>query len=577
MGIGPAIFSSAGQRSEHYVPGAYSRSASIVSGGGGVSAGNGVIMGRSTGGKPQTLLEFSTLAEAAEVLYDGELLNAVAHAFFPGGDYAPQKIQAMVVNPSTQSARILKSGANEEIRVKSVNYGTPMNQIKLRFTAGTNPGTHKVTIQYQDQEEVIDNIRRQSFTLSYIGDGSNAVVDIDNNSFKVTVSGEPGDSLDLAFEDFKTIDELVTRINTNPAYNAIQIEAEPNVPSNQLDAVTGGDIKTSALTLKSDFYALLSALESSYFIGRGNAEKISLAANKVPDYDDDFIYFQGAIAGTYNVGNWTDALKQLEAEDVQIISTPSTDNAVHTLIANHCIAMSNIQNRKERTAFVGGPLGETVEEALEKAKAFGVKNVSYCYPSIIASSPITGESETLAASYFACKCLGMETCVAVNEPLTWKSVKVLAFYKKLRTTEMEKLIKGGVLCGGTTDDNRLAIIRAMTTFQGNVLQECERSMVREDFYMNRDLRQRYSRGVGRPGIGKGGSEEEVLKQASLDWKGEGMIVPADGGDLYWGLIIRKDGDKTYITFNRNLTAPQNFFFITANNYVYVSQPTTVAA
>jgi hypothetical protein len=37
--------------------------------------------------------------------------------------------------------------------------------------------------------------------------------------------------------------------------------------------------------------------------------------------------------------------------------------------------------------------------------------------------------------------------------------------------------------------------------------------------------------------------------------------------------VRKSGDKTYISFHRNLTAPQNFFFITAYNHIYESATT----
>jgi len=84
----------------------------------------------------------------------------------------------------------------------------------------------------------------------------------------------------------------------------------------------------------------------------------------------------------------------------------------------------------------------------------------------------------------------------------------------------------------------------------------------------------YSRGVGRPGIDKGGDAMQTLLDAARAWKGEGLIVPTDEGKNVWGVVIRKSGDKTYITFSRNLTAPQNFFFITALNYIYES-PTTV--
>jgi hypothetical protein len=165
--------------------------------------------------------------------------------------------------------------------------------------------------------------------------------------------------------------------------------------------------------------------------------------------------------------------------------------------------------------------------------------------------------------------LGMECTVSVNEPLTWKNLSVNKFLVKLKIPEMEKLIKGGVLCCGTTDDNRLAVIRAMTAYQGgSQLQLVERSMVREDLYMNRDLRNKFSASVGRPGLDKGGAAAEILQSTARMWKTDGLIVPNDKGENVWGVVVRKSGDKTYIEFNRNLTAPQNFFFITAYNYVY---------
>jgi hypothetical protein len=135
---------------------------------------------------------------------------------------------------------------------------------------------------------------------------------------------------------------------------------------------------------------------------------------------------------------------------------------------------------------------------------------------------------------------------------------------------MEKLIIGGVLCGGITDENRLAVIRAMTTYQGRQLQLVERSMVREDLYMNRDIRLRFSAGVGRPGLDKGSVAERVLQDAAQEWKGEGLIIPTDDGKNIWGVRVRKSGDKTIVSFNRNLAAPQNFFFVTAYNYIYES-------
>ena len=718
MGVGPAVFQSAGQRSEHYVPGAYSRSAAI-GGGGGISAGNGVILGKSTMGAPRVLNVFSTPQEAKEILGDGELLKAVAHAFNPSPDYSPQAIRAVVVNGNTQAGRILKSGGLEILKLKSAMFGVPANRLKMRLSNGTNPGTKKVSFEHEEASQTIDNIGKKSIQVQYTGDGAAAVLDVNNTGLSVEITRDDGNptldiagfnglrageikefsiaatnptgqeiivvadinlsgvdlpllkleykdpeagntwvevdtsqpfrgpagfvlqngtlhfrltplagaegsvlsyslklrqviggsatnnviaqtttghieiaaadkpysgynipaydsasgSLFLAFDDFPTIETLVARLNAAGEFAAVQLETESNIPASELDAVSAMDIKTDPKILKSDFYALFHALENSFYTGAGNVAKIEGASNLMPDNDSDFAYFDGASAGTYTVEDWNAALAALEAENVQIISTPATSQEVHTLISNHCTLMSNVVNRKERTALLGGPIGETLAQAIERAVALNSKYVSPVYPAINANSPLTGAAEDLPASYFACKLLGMECAVAVNEPLTWKNVSVNKFLVKLKTSEMEKLIIGGVLCGGVTDDNRLAVIRAMTAYQGNQLQLVERSMVREDLYMNRDIRNQYSTGVGRPGVDKGGDAEKTLVIAAAGWKAEGLIVPNDEGNNVWAVVVRKSGDKTYITFNRNLTAPQNFFFITANNYVYESKTT----
>jgi hypothetical protein len=682
--------------------------------GGGVSANNGAILGRSKGGEPYKLFVFATLDEARETLIDGELLKGVSHAFNPSPEYAPQAIRAMVVNGNTQAQGVLKAGSLEVLRLKTASYGIIANSIARQIVSGTNPGTKKILFFSGEFEDKIDNIGKKSIQLQYTGSGTSAVLDInavglsvevassnaipsldidglnglrvgEAKSFGVTAANPAGAAIDviaridisgvdpalisleyrdmdagdvwvdidpaqdfrgpngfalqngtlqfrltplagsegsvleygitlfqvvtgavtsnviaqttkgqveivpaekpysgynipaydvnsgslfIPFADFQTIEEVVQRLNSTGEFAAVQLEEEANIPSNELDAADSVDVKNSARTLTSNFYALIHALENSEWIGKGNVEKVDGAPNKMPDSDADPVFFEGASAGTYTISDWNKALSALETENVQIISSPVTDHAAHVLIANHCAAMSNVQNRKERTAFLGGAIGETVDEAVSFAGVLNSKFVSYCYPSITALSPFTSAAEDLPASYLACKLLGMECTVAVNEPLTWKSVSVLKFLKKLKIPEMEKLIIGGVLCGGITDDNRFAVIRAMTTHQGNQLQLAERSMVREDLYMNRDIRRLYSGGVGRPMVDKGGDAEQTIQDAARTWRGEGLIVPDDSGNNVWGVRVSKSGDKTYLSFNRNLTAPQNFFFITAYNYVY---------
>jgi hypothetical protein len=264
---------------------------------------------------------FSTVQEAMEILGDGELLRAVAHAFNPSPDYSPQAIRAMVVNGNTQASRVLKSGENTILNLKSSIYGVPANQLKMQLSAGTNPGTKKVVFTLKDQTEKLDNIGKKSISVQYTGAGSAATITIDNDKLAVSVTGAD-DSITVSFEDFPTVEEVVGRLNDTGVFAAVQLEMESNIPANELDAVSAIDVKTAAVNLKSDFYALYHALENSYYVGKENVEKENGAANTMPDEDADPVYFDGASAGTYTVEDWNKALSALEAENVQILSTP---------------------------------------------------------------------------------------------------------------------------------------------------------------------------------------------------------------------------------------------------------------
>ena len=118
-------------------------------------------------------------------------------------------------------------------------------------------------------------------------------------------------------------------------------------------------------------------------------------------------------------------------------------------------------------------------------------------------------------------------------------------------------------------------IRALTTYQSDDLINNERSMVREDLFMNRDLRQQFKPGIGTAGtrdnpITSPNAAISTLKDKAKEWATNGYIIPTDDNQNVWDIKVRTDGDKTYITYSRYLTAPVNFVFITAVNHIYTS-------
>lgn len=572
MGVNPVAFESGGQRSEHVIPGAYSRTTFVEGFGGGLAAGNAVILGVSAGGEPNKLMVFSSSGQAAETLRGGSLLEAVRHAFNPGPDHTPQRIAAWRINPGTQATRELQSGAETMIDVTSWDWGVHTNQLKLKIENGTSSGK-KISVQFQSQDpSVRDNVEREVFSIQYTGAGTAAVLNITKTGLATTVTGGPGgEDLDIMFESFDTVESLVSYLNDQAAYSASILVADPQMPSSELDSVSSQDIESASYTAKADLQAIIDALNGISWIGEATYDDAA-TTRTVPDNDADYVYFTGAVHGATSPSEWEAALALLEHENVQIVGADTHTEAIHVLIADHCKRMNGVEGKKERMFLLGGQLGETVAQATARAAVLNTENGSLAYPGITTYDVAgSGKVRTYGPVAYAAKLIGMESSVAINEPLTNKTVGVLAWEKKMTKPEIESLIKGGVMAGGISDDGRFVTMRALTTFQGAMLQKNERSMMREALYMARDLRTAIQGGVGRPGVsGSSGDVESTFWAKVAEWFNLGLIVKGDQPNLAWGLVVDEVGDAIYVRYHTYLTAPRNFFFLNPNQNVYSS-------
>ena len=573
MGVNRVSFQSAGQRSKHLIPGVYTRVNYERQSGGGVSANNGVILGDSKGGEPLKVLYFRSPSEARAILRSGALLEGVLHAFDPGNGYVPQRVGVMRVNDGDQSASVLKYASTDQINLKAWDWGLHTNQLKRKLTAGTAAGSHKVSVQLGNEaEEVFDNISHPSLSIQYIGDGSAAAMAINATGITITVTGDT-DGVTVAFASFPTIEDIVNYLNDNPSYQAVLLAGDGTEPSAELDHAAGVDVKTAAATLKSDLQAIIDAFSRSSYISLAEHPS-SETSRTVPSYDVAWVYFTGGTNGTTDATAYTNALTALEMEDVQILSTVSTDEAIHLLIADHCKRMSAVDGRKERMAWVGGAVGEAVSGQITRAKNLKSDLVNLAYPWFSAYDPINpalGIKDCSAAMY-ACKLLGMEVAVAINEPVTNKQMQVLAWGKEVTRSEIETLIEGGVTVGAKSDDGLLITIRGVTTWQGSEIQRCERSMVREAQYMARDFRAATRGDIGRPGSAVGpGTLKSILVAKGVEWNNLGLIVKSAENPLVWGITILEDGDVVRVEYHTYLTAPRNFIFGTANLHVLTQQ------
>lgn len=576
MGVSPAIFESGGQRSEHYVPGVYGRSFNVSSPSG-ISAGNLCILGKANGSEPYKMLEFGSLSDAQEALVGGELLDAVAHAFSASNTYIPQKVYTMRVNNGTQSEVTLQSGATDLLKLKSWDWGVHTNQLKIMIGDGTTAGSKKISLAYKDKVEVTDNIINAALSVVYLGDGDTPTVTVgkDSISFAAVIpdgeegAGDPTDTLTVNFADFDTLDALATYIYDSGIWDASVIGNNAELKSVKLDTVTSAAVAETGTTLYANFDAFVTAISAMQYIGK--VEILDANTRKVPDNTDSYVYFTGGTVGNYTVTQWNEALAALELEDVQIIATPSTESAVHALISTHCTSMSNVINRKERTCILGGAIGMTDDAAIAEAQGLNNKLVSFCCDNPIKVNLISGKTETLSGAMLGVMLAAMESAMSPNTPLTFKVLNVLGFTKTRKVTNITTLIKAGILVCNSNPENlsEYICIRALTTFQGDDLINNERSMVREDLFMNRDLRQQFKPVIGTAGI-SANAAIQTLKKRAEEWALNGYIVPTDSNENVWDIKVRIDGDKVYITYSRYLTAPVNFVFITAINHIYTS-------
>ncbi len=565
MGVAAAKFSSAGQTSQHYIPGSYLRRRTI-GGGTGVSSGNLCIIGTSMGGKPLSLHAVSDKAEAKELLVSGALLDGVVQAFNGSNTYIPRQIYCMRINVGTQASREMKNGSEVVLTLKSADFGAHQNQLKMWLKEGTTG--KKILLNYKGTETEVDNILKKSFSILYTGEGESATCTINATGLTLTTDIE-ADNLSVTWEDCETIEEVVSRINDTGVYSATLIDTTPSTPSSELDHVSNVSVLGVAATFSSDLQALIDALESVSYIGKGNVT-MNGTDRLMPDVDDSYVYFSGGTNGTNTIDDWATAIDELEKYDIQIIATPSTDSDVHNLITDHCSSMSTVDKKKERTCWIGTAKGVSIDNGVTLAKNFNSEFVSLVITEANANNPLTGKAEDISPALLACKCAGIESAIGVSNPLTNKAIKVNSFGKKYTPGEMEKMIAAGIVPFAENEEGELACIRAVTTYQGNSLVLNERSMIRSVLYMDRDLRKSFN---PRTGTNDEPSESTIiatLNARAASWYEEQLLTKSDDGKYVQNPKITFDGDKTYLTFERFVRAPNNFTFITATNKAYSS-------
>lgn len=555
MGVKKATFQSAGEISQHLIPGGYSRVDAVKGAAGFASTSNGVIIGQCTGGEPATLLQFNTLGDAIRTLKSGPLMDAMRFAFNPGGGYVPQRLFAMRMNDADQSHIHLVKGANSMIQLTSIDYGLDMNQLRSKVETGTNYGK-KLTVQYKTVTETFDDIRKQSFTILH---SSACTMTITNTSAAHTLAISVG-SVTIDLTSYPTVGALVAYLNTIANVTAAVIAGQEDASTLELDGTAAADVHTGTYTAESTMQAIIDTVND--YSGLITAEADNATNNRgIPD-NVALAYFGGGAEGSYTSSEWAAALTVLEAEDIQMVSCPDTDASLHALIKTHCEAMSAVTGKKERQFIVGGAWSAAVATATAASAVLNSKPGMYVYNGFT-QYDVNGVLQDYSAGYMACMLLGLACTVAINQPLTTKAVNVVSLEKKISNSDLEKLIAGGVCAIAYNAKGVPSVVRSVTTYQGEELQWNEFSMVREMYFVSRDLRE-YLEGlyVGQPGSIGMASIAGAVDNRLRDYVDLGVIMVGETGVAFWAISVTMTGDVVSIDFDAYVTAPINFLFVT---------------
>lgn len=520
-------------------------------------------LGSANGGQPNTELRFGSPSEARAVLRSGPLLDAVERAFDPSPSTgAPSTVVAIRVNPATQAVLMLEDGdANDVIELTSEDYGLHTNQIRVKVEAGTNAGK-KLTTQFGNAYFSQDDVSRNAFSVLYGGGEATAIMTVSNTQI---ILEAPADTVvaTIPLATYDTMQKLVDRINAVPDFTATVLDGnEDKETLNALDSFVDEDV-TELFTVTADLQACVDWFNG---IGEGfvHAER-QAGAGAAPD-NVDFTYLAGAVDGTVTNTEWSDAFEVLQTIDVQHLCPLSSDPAIHAMADTHAAFMSNV-GRRERRAYVGGAIGQTIAQVRAAAKALNSDRIAQCYPGFYDFND-QGKL-TLYPSYQ--KAALVAAGFAGSNPgtsMTNKALKIRGLEFKLRNpTDTDQLIDDGVLCVEETDQG-YKVVKSVTTWRINDnYNRVEISTGIAADFVARNLRDAVDGLRGEKGGPASLTEafaraDSTLRQlARPEPIGPGVLVGDAENPPYKNLKVSLEGDAIRVEVQANLVIPINYGLI----------------
>lgn len=544
------------------------------------AAATGLIgaVGPAKGGDPNQVYLFNSLAEARAELKEGELLDAIELMYSPGLPGANMIYAKRVVGAGADQAD-LEYDAKLEFTAK--DYGDIGNSTSIFVEAGTEVGK-KVSVRnfYTDVIETYDNLG-PLFTVNYDGEEDYAELAInvtDGNAVSITGSAgndEPNKvtvfQFDLTTESYNTVQKVISGINAQAGFNAVQ---SPHCPSTSINsrwigfpaaAATvvldeGGEEPTAA-TVVSELGTIVYTLNRDSNLVTVDRMGIAVEA---PENTTNWVALTGGSDGaTPDASAYTTAMADFTNLETDIVYAASGEADIRSAVLSHVNSASSVIGRKERIGVVGlSDADADVSDYTAAAIALNSERMILCAPGIVRT--LGGVRRNLPSYYTAAVAAGILAGQGINQPLTYRQVGAEGLTRTLTSGDINALIQGGVSTVEYDLRRGFRFVKGVTTWLvDDNIAKVEPSCVRIVDTISKELRTTLEdRFIGRPFVS--GIEGEITAVTSMvldRFVARRAIVAGDTGGAYRNINVELSNGAAIVSFEVSPAIPMNYIFV----------------
>lgn len=467
---------------ETNIPGVYNKSEYPPQGGIiGAPTSEVVVLGVTKGGIPYNAADYDENDRINSFTSPNQMLKELigGPAYYTAEFYltptkdpnlnTPSRVKVVGVNPSSRATGTLKDAAtNDIVDIKSRRYGALANQIARKVEAGTTRG-YKATVKFKGN--VVgqkDNIALDFLSIQYTGSGSAATMSISGTQLTTVCTGATGDNLTINFSDFPKLGDLVEYINSQDAYTC-SLKGRSDYLSNTMDKVTTQDVKTSVYNAMGNVEALIQFLNKEcqgeiIAALHASADRAAIVA------DSGFVFLTSGSDGSATNSDWASALELLEKMGVNHVLAASGDAAVAALVDAHVNRMSQMEQKKNRSAGGGASSTTNTKSArIAEMKALNSARYSYgCTPFYRYDAPNGNIKTEFEPFYLAAMVAGIRFGNHLTTSSVFQTLNILGVAEKYSLDDKKDYLSaGGILV--EEDADGFAVVDELSTFQGGNL------------------------------------------------------------------------------------------------------------